>query len=143
MWVKLANIIDADMMLELFTRLATFLKKIRTEPYLFQMSLMRILSENLFYRHFSLRWFMNPHPDKTNTPSSQQSNPSKMIRKPISEFAKLLSSEIWFNIAIRFFPILLINLQSFFLLVLTLTIKIAFLHAAWFFTRNLLFFTIK
>lgn len=66
-----------------------------------------------------------------------------MIRKPISKFAEFLSSQVRFNIAIGLFSIFLIDLKSFFLLVLTLTIKIALLHAAGFFTRNLLFFTIK
>jgi hypothetical protein len=35
MGIKLANIIDADMMLKLFTRLSTFLKKVRADPNLF------------------------------------------------------------------------------------------------------------
>ena len=86
---------------------------------------------------------MNTQPHKTESSSSQQPNPPKMIRKSISKFAEFLSSEIRFNIAIRFFPIFLIDLKGFFLLILTLAIQIAFLHAAGFFTRNLLFFTIK
>lgn len=86
---------------------------------------------------------MNTQPHKTESSSSQQPNPPKMIRKSIPKFAEFLSSEIRFNIAIRFFPIFLIDLKGFFLLILTLAIQIAFLHAAGFFTRNLLFFTIK
>lgn len=143
MWIKLTNIIDADVVLKLFTRLSTLFKKIGAKPYLFQMSFMRILRENLLYRYLSLWWFMNPQPDKTESTPSQQPNPPKMIRKPIPKLAKLLRSEIRFNIAIRLLPILLIYLQSLLLLILTLTIQIALLHTTGFFTRNLLFFTIK
>lgn len=54
MRVQFANVIDADMVLELLPCLSSLLKEVRPKPNLFQVRLMWILCQGLLYSYFSL-----------------------------------------------------------------------------------------
>lgn len=66
-----AYIVDSDMVLEFLARLTTFLEKVRPEPDLLQMSLVRVLCQNLLDGYFSLGRAMNPKPHDTEPSSAQ------------------------------------------------------------------------
>lgn len=120
MRIQPANVIDANMTLKLFPGLSSLLKKVRPEPYLFQMRLMRILGQYLLDCHFSLGGSMHPQPNHTEPSPSQQPNPLEILRKPIPELVELIGSEVSLNIKPILLPGLLVELDSLILMILVL-----------------------
>lgn len=54
MGVESADVVDADVILEFLAGLSAFLEEVGAEPYLLEMSFMRVFGENLFDCYFSL-----------------------------------------------------------------------------------------
>ena len=146
MGVESADVVDADVVLELFSGLASFLEEIGTKPDLLQMSFMRIFRQNLFDCHFSLRRAMDAQPNHAEATSSKQSYPLEILWEPLSEFVELVSSEVGSDIEIGLLTISIVDFDGLFLVVLGLAdVVVPFLEGAEFFFgfRILLFFTIK
>lgn len=54
MGVESADVVDANVILEFLAGLSPFLEEVGAEPYLLEMSFMRVFGENLFDCCFSL-----------------------------------------------------------------------------------------
>ena len=82
------------MILKLFTGLSPFLEKIGTEPYLFEVSLVRILSQNLLYSYLSLGRAVDSQPYYAETSSSEKSDPSEVFGEAFSKLVVLFCGEV-------------------------------------------------
>ncbi len=69
-------------------------EELRSEPYFLHMCLMVVLSDDLFNCEHLSTTFMLPKPDQTKASSTQQFNLLVAVGKPISEYLKLLFSQI-------------------------------------------------
>jgi hypothetical protein len=127
--IQSAQIVDSDVVLELFAGLAALFEEVGTEPYLFEVGFMWIFCEDLFDCHFSLRGSMNPEPNQAEPASSEQPYPFEIFRKSISKLVVLISSQIGPNIESGFFSIFLVDFDGFFFLVFALAGGCAFLYA--------------
>ena len=73
---------------------------------------------------------MYSKPNNTETSSSQQSYPSKILRKSFSKLGVLICGEIGANIEAVSISTLLIDIDCFFLGVFAVAQRLSFLHAA-------------
>ena len=100
MIIKLAYVINSNMILKLFSWLPTLLKEIWAKPNFLQMSFMWIFGEYLFNRNFLLTTPMNSKPYNTKATPTQKCNSFEFLRKSIPKLLILLWSKINFNIKI-------------------------------------------
>ena len=146
MGVESADVVDADVVLELFSGLASFLEEIGAEPDLLQMSFMRIFCQNLLYCHLSFGRTMNSQPHHAEATSSEQTYPLEILWEPLSEFVELICCEVGSDVEVGLLAISIVDFDGLLLVVLGLAdVVVAFLKGAEFFFgfRILLFFTIK
>ena len=146
MGVQSADVVYADVVLELLSGLASFLEEIGTKPDLLQMSFMRIFCQNLFYCYLSLGRSMDTQPHHTEATSPEQSYSLEILWKPLPKFVELIGGEVSSDIEVGLLAISIVDFNGLFLVVLGLTdVVVSFLKGAEFFFgfRILLFFTIK
>lgn len=86
------------MVLELLTGLSTLLKKVRAKPDLFQVSLVRILGQNLLDCHLPLGGLVDAQPDDAESPTAKQAHSLEVFGESFTELAVLVGSEVGPNI---------------------------------------------
>lgn len=94
MGVESADVVDADVILEFLAGLSPFLEEVGAEPYLLEMSFMRVFGENLFDCYFSLWRPVNAQPNDAEAASAEKSYSFEVFGEPFSEFGVLISSEV-------------------------------------------------
>ncbi len=98
MIVKLTNIINPNMALELLPWLAALLVKVWTEPNLFQVRLVRVACEDLFYGHFLLACAVDAKPDHAKTTAAKQGYALELLGKPVTELLVLLWGQVYSHV---------------------------------------------
>ncbi len=93
---------------KLLSRLSSQSKEVISKPDLFQMGLMRILSQNLLNRQLPSRLLLNPQPNQTKPSSPQQPSLNKMAGKPIPKVLILILRQILLTVVNQLYAFLLL-----------------------------------
>lgn len=90
MGVESADVGDPDVALELLARLAALLEEVGAEPDLFQVSLVRVLCQDLLDGYLALGGAVDAQPDHAETTPSQQTNPLEVFGESFSKLGVLV-----------------------------------------------------